>query len=499
MHLASLKQTNHGVEFMKKNKDKSIKFTKAKLQSLKHTEKLEKYFDLQCQGLCIFVHPAPSLNKSFYGNWSISKIDAEGKKKTSGRYRYICRLDEKPLDVVKRLLTMKLQDWKKANTTSNNIKTIRTLVAAYRASAAGGYRIKSKGSKLKYKDITTDHYVQCLDTYVLAETEKQQILERLNNPKKLAANNYYTKKLHELPLKDVTRSDIEIWHQKLEDTPTAANRALAALSVVFEWDGKKLNPMFNGPNPCLRISKYEETKDKNYIDNNEKLFQIIKYTDEQQWREPHFLTFYRLLMEDGERIEDHFKLLWKEPTSKADALSCSGWINFRTKSIHFTDTKNRKPADVELTEEMITMLQKLQNLISDENTNASYAVGSKWVFPRPTDPSKPINNSSYRVKLRDFNYKMGLSIREYVRGKGKRIVYKYKNILTFKHLRKTFVTYYGRSKGLEAASIRMRHSSMEITKNHYYNEKQEDLKTKHSIYKPAGNVVNFKKAGNDEE
>ena len=30
-------------------------------------------------------------------------------------------------------------------------------------------------------------------------------------------------------------------------------------------------------------------------------------------------------------------------------------------------------------------------------------------------------------------------------------------------------------------------------------KKQEDLKTKHSIYKPAGNVVNFKKAGNDEE
>ena len=45
MHLASLKQTNHGVEFMKKNRDKSIKFTKAKLHSLKHTEKLQKYFD----------------------------------------------------------------------------------------------------------------------------------------------------------------------------------------------------------------------------------------------------------------------------------------------------------------------------------------------------------------------------------------------------------------------------------------------------------------------
>ena len=45
----------------------------------------------------------------------------------------------------------------------------------------------------------------------------------------------------------------------------------------------------------------------------------------------------------------------------------------------------------------------------------------------------------------------------------------------------------------------MRHSSMKVTQDHYYNHKQEDLKTKHSIYKPAPNIVSFKKAGNDEE
>ena len=150
----------------------------------------------------------------------------------------------------------------KTNSTSSKIKTIQTLVENYKASAADGYRIKSKGAKLKYKGVTTKHYIQCLDAYVLAITEKQQILDRLNNPYKLADNNYYTKKLQELPLKDVTRSDIEIWHRRLEDTPTAANRALAALSVVFEWDAAKLNPMFKGVNPCLRISKFKETKDK---------------------------------------------------------------------------------------------------------------------------------------------------------------------------------------------------------------------------------------------
>ena len=45
----------------------------------------------------------------------------------------------------------------------------------------------------------------------------------------------------------------------------------------------------------------------------------------------------------------------------------------------------------------------------------------------------------------------------------------------------------------------MRHSSMEITKNHYYTEDKEELKTKTSIYKTNQNVVSFKKAGNDEE
>ena len=322
---------------------------------------------------------------------------------------------------------------------------------------------------------------------------------RLNNKKKLADNNYYTKKLQELPLKDVTRSDIEIWHRRLEDTPTAANRALAALSVVFEWDAAKLNPMFKGVNPCLRISKFKETKDKKYIDNFEKVIEITKYTEEQQWRDPHFLTFYRLLMEEGERISDHHGLQWKKPINKTDEKECTGWIDFRRKTIWLKDTKNREPAEVEITDEMFVMLQKLQNLISDENTNASFAVGSKWVFPRPTDPTKHINNSSYRVKLRNFHYKMGLTTREHIRGTGQRKVYKYTNHLTLKHLRKTFVTYYGRDKGLEAASIRMRHSSMEITKNHYYTEDKEELKTKTSIYKTNQNVVSFKKAGNDEE
>jgi integrase len=477
---------------------KSIKFTKAKLESIKHTDKVQQFFDLSCEGLSLHVQPKPSLTKSYYASWGVKATGPDGKQKTSGRRRYICRFNQKPLDVVKRLINIKLPEWKKLNETSGG-QTIETLVKDYISNGAGGYRIKAKGAKLKYKDKTTDHYKQLLECYVLGKTEKQELLDTLNNSYKLAENNYYKKSLPKILLKDISRSDVQIWHQKLEQRPTAANKALAALSIVFEWDSLKLKPMFKGVNPCLRIAKYQETKDKKFIDDYEKVTNIIKYTEEQQWRDPHFLTFYRSLMEEGERIEDHYGLLWKKPINKTDEKECTGWIDFRSKTLFLKDTKNREPAEVELTDEMITMFQKLQNLVSEENSNASFAVGSKWVFPRPTDPTKHINENSYRVKLRNFHFKMGLTTREYVRGKGKRKVYKYTNHLTLKHLRKTFVTYYGRDKGLEAASFRMRHSSMEVTKNHYYNEKQEDLKTKHSIYKPAANVIDLKKAGNDQE
>ena len=169
-------------------------------------------------------------------------------------------------------------------------------------------------------------------------------------------------------------------------------------------------------------------------------------------------------------------------------------VNFKQEEIHLTDIKDRKSADVGLTVEAIQVLKKLQQLKIDENSKAGFAAGSKFVFPRPTDPSQPINYSSYRKKLIKFNYKFGLAEREYVRGKGKRKVYKYKNNYKFKHLRKTFVTHFGREHGLEAASERMRHSSTQVTKDHYFNADKKKLRVKH-MYSTGVNVLPLKKRG----
>ena len=489
---------------------KTIKFTPAKLASLKHPtgKNPDKWFDAACEGLAIFVQPQPSLKKSYYAHWSTATIGEDGKKKTSGRYKYLGRFGgAKNLEAIKAHVVVNLPIWKAGNITTNSVKTVRSLATEYkRAGAATGFRIKSKGTKIKYKKKTSKGYVALIDTYVLADTVKESTKELLTAPFKQGDDAYYKKQLADIPLDKLTKRDIEIWHNRMESIPTAANRALAALSVIFEWDSKRSMPSYKGFNPCLRIAKYQEQKDKRYIDSTTKLFEVVKYCREEQWRDPHFLTFYLLQLEYGERLADSFGIAWKKPISLVDQKKCTGWIDWRKKEIHLTDTKNRKDADCESTEELIVQLHKLQNLVSDPNTKASWAAGSMWVFPRPTDPTKHINNSSYRCKLRDFNFKMGFATRELIRvnkkvnGKnGKRKVYKYKNILTMKHLRKTFVTTYGRQRGLEAVSLRMRHSSLIVTKEHYFNEDKAALKTHKSIYNVGENVVPLKKKGTADE
>ena len=69
--------------------------------------------------------------------------------------------------------------------------------------------------------------------------------------------------------------------------------------------------------------------------------------------------------------------------------------------------------------------------------------------------------------------------------------------IPLKHLQKTFVTHYargkgkdGRERGLFLVSLRMRYSSPKVTKDHYFTEDQEQLRTDHMYDTP---VVEFKK------
>ena len=473
--------------------DTNINFNKRKLESLKST-KPTWYYAKNFEGLALLVGKK---KKTYYAHWAIpvvNKITGNltyvGKRKKLGGFHI-------PLDEIKALVRRKLDDLKKVSLTADGSLTMGGLCSAFIKNGSAGYRVKVKGAKIKYKKKTTFNNNLLLSTYVLLKTKKPEIISMISDPFKYNGAGYVKELLKDIPLNRISKRDIEIFHTRMEKIPTTANRVLAALSVAFEWDMKRsVDRLYKGDsNPCLRVSKYQESKDKRHLVLN-KVVEVRDYCLNEQWRDPHFLTFYALCLEIGERLEDLFRLVWHKPRSTKEIESCSGWLDLENKTIHLTDSKDRKEADPPLTDEAIQMLQQLQKYNS-ERKECAFALGTPWIFPRATDPSMPINNNSYRVKLKYFNYKFGLATRELVRSKKTRKLYKYKNEYTFKHLRKTFVTHYARGKdaegkerGLVVASLRMRHSSPKVTKDHYFTEDQEQLRTAH-MYET--NVVEIKK------
>ena len=81
---------------------KRIKFTKTNIEKLEHpTGKTpDRYFASNCSALCVFVQPQPSFNKSYYGSFGKIIRLPDGKQKRTGRYKYICRVGDKPLEAV---------------------------------------------------------------------------------------------------------------------------------------------------------------------------------------------------------------------------------------------------------------------------------------------------------------------------------------------------------------------------------------------------------------
>ena len=209
---------------------KRIKVTKTNIEKLHHpTGKTpDKYFASNCSGLCVIVQPEPSVVKSYYGHWSKIILQPDGIQKRSGRYKYICRVGDKPIEAVITEVKLKLKDWKKEKSQSSKTKAVADLAKAFIAGGARGFRIKKKGGKIKYKKKTSEDYISKLSIYILLKTANQDLIERLTYPTdKLASAG----SLKDIPLNKISQEDIETFHNRLESTPTVANRVLACLSV----------------------------------------------------------------------------------------------------------------------------------------------------------------------------------------------------------------------------------------------------------------------------
>ena len=474
-------------------RNKLIEFKKDKLESLKYSGKTEWYFAENFEGLCIRVLKT---KKTYYSHWSIPKIK-DGKIVRVGIKKKIGDYDL-PLAEVKAIARQVLDKWKKQSITVSNSLTVDGLARSFVKNGARGQRIKTRGIRLNYKPKTSLGYVQMLTAYVLLEGKHAaEMQKKMSEPIRINGG-YETGALKDIALDKVSRRDIEIFMKRLEDKPAAANHALAALSVAFEWDMAKTreeDKLYKGTNnPCIRVAKYAVEKNKDFLDI-EKVLEIRNYIINEQWRDPHFFTYYALLVECGERQSDLRGIYWSKPHNLKQEIKngCTGWIYKKYDAeiateityIHIIDSKNRKPADIDITDEAAQLLQKLDEMRSDK---LSWCITSKFIFavkPRPQSEniSECITENSYRWKMERFHHKFGLATRDLIRSRGKMKKYKYRNIYTLKHLRKTFATHYGREHGLEATTQRLRQSSQKVTSDHYFNYDKDKIKVRH-MYSP---------------
>ena len=491
-----------------KNREHTIEFTKDKLDKTIKTVKAGTWlFAKGIEGLCLYVG---KFKHTYYAHWGIKIVKPDGKRTTTGKKKKLGSY-ELPLSEIKSRLRANYDEWKNQSKRTNGASTEATvadLVKSFISKGASGQRIRSR-NRLEYKAKTVQGYISSLTAHVLCEGKKshKEYTELFNEPINFNGR-FVTGALKDVPLSKIIRDDLEIYMKRMQNKPAAANNALAALSVAFEWDMTRSHErLYHGSNnPCLRVKKYIINKDKKFIDLDVVLAQRDYISNNLHKTNtdftPHFLTIYCLLVEVGERGEDVRGIQWKVPTNilKEKERGATGYLDLDKRLMHVFDSKNRKSYTEKLTIEAADILKRLRQLLHDREDLAHY-LKSPFVFPQSNNIMEPITNSSYRWQLNRFQYKFGLADRELVRKKKTRKLYKYKCKYTFKHLRKTFVTHYGRVKGLEAASLRMKHSSPVVTKEHYFTENKAALDIDH-MYSPRQEKQDHKlkavKGGKDD-
>lgn len=109
-------------------------------------------------------------------------------------------------------------------------------------------------------------------------------------------------------LTKVSAPQIHNWHEKLSETPYAANRAKAVLSTIFKYAEKK-GYMPPGTNPCQSVPNFTETQRKRFasLEEIQKIGAALqKYREEY----PREVAFIYLLIFTGSRPSAIERALW---------------------------------------------------------------------------------------------------------------------------------------------------------------------------------------------
>jgi integrase len=111
-------------------------------------------------------------------------------------------------------------------------------------------------------------------------------------------------------LSNLARSDVKAWHTALQDSPYAANRALAVLRKMFslavnEWE-------LVDENPALGVKMFRETKRERFATDNDlaRIGRWLSNAEKAGTVHPSFALAVRLLALTGMRLTEVLTLEW---------------------------------------------------------------------------------------------------------------------------------------------------------------------------------------------
>jgi integrase len=170
----------------------------------------------------------------------------------------------------------------------------------------------------------------------------------------LSQYNLHLSPFENRKISSILRSDVERLHRDIgqRSGPYAANRLLALLSMMFN---KAIDWGWEGTNPVQGVKKFKEKSRERFLLGDE-LSRFFKALDEES--NETLADFFRVSLLTGARRSNVQEMRWDQ-------------INFTHKIWSIPETKNGELQTVVLTDQVINILQRRQELKGSS---------SPWVF-----------------------------------------------------------------------------------------------------------------------
>ena len=214
------------------------------------------------------------------------------------------------------------------------------------------------------EDVLGTLTVRAVADQYLTEYVREHCKPRTYEEAERAFENHLLPTFGNLPVTNVSHTDLSKLHYRMRRTPILANRVLKVASAFFSFAGAQGYLGEDAKNPAKGVPKYKERKRERFLNNAElvSLGQAIEVEEASGELSSLAAAAIRLITLTGCRVSEITHLQWKE-------------VDFDQRFLFLADSKTG-PKPVPLATPAVEIL-------------ASLSHHTEWVFPSPTKKGCP--------------------------------------------------------------------------------------------------------------